>query len=139
MEATPRRPHPILDALLEVHRTLGPGWPAPVCAAAVEVELRGRRIAFERDVATELWYRGQLLPSSPSVAFVVDGGCPLDVRCVERLSARDETPVLHHLRSRGGGHGLVVNFGAARLQVRRVHAAGAPQAVAPLGPGTVAA
>jgi GxxExxY protein len=144
METWPLRrnpSHPILQSLLDVRAELGRGATRDVYVEALATEFRARRVAFERDVATDLWYRGQLLAARPTVAFVVEHGSPLDVVASERLVAADEAATLHYLRARGGGHGIVVNFGAARLQVRRMHASAsfASDAVGPPGVGAAGA
>ncbi|HET6398626.1 MAG TPA: GxxExxY protein [Candidatus Thermoplasmatota archaeon] len=133
--------HPILQSLLDVRAELGRGATREVYVEALATEFRARRVAFEREVPTDLWYRGQLLAARPTVAFVVEHGSPLDVVASERLVAADEAATLHHLRARGGGHGLVVNFGAPRLQVRRVHASAvlSGDALAPRGVGAAGA
>ncbi len=47
-----------IDAAIEVHRELGPGYDEALYEHALAVELESRKIPFERQKIVEVYYKG---------------------------------------------------------------------------------
>ena len=61
-EATERVASDVIGAAIEVHRHLGPGFLERIYQDALCVELRARGIAFERERAIFVRYKGVPIP-----------------------------------------------------------------------------
>lgn len=108
----------ILGAAVHVHRVLGPGFLEAVYQAALAREFRKRAIDFQREVALPVWYEGERLEVSYRVDFV-SGDILVELKALPGLTGIEESQVINYLHAKGGGRGLLLNFGTGRLQVRR--------------------
>ena len=96
-EAQPSRDpetYAIIGAAMEVHRELGAGFLEPVYQEAGALELSNRDIPFQREVELAVAYK--------------------------TLSSIEESQLLNYLKATGLQRGLLLNFGAARLDYRRM-------------------
>jgi len=117
----------VIGALIEVHRTLGPGllesaYEACVCA---ELSLRGMRVARQQSLPVE--YKGLRLDCGYRLDIVVDDRILVELKTVDRLLPIHEAQVVTYLRLAHLAVGLLVNFNAHRPQDR----AAAPDVGAP--------
>ena len=98
----------IVDAAIEVHRTLGgPGLLEDVYEEALAWELVHRGLRVERQSAVPIVYKGQTLASPLRLDVLVEG-------CVIATTAYNpifEAQALTYLRLRGLKLALVINFG----------------------------
>lgn len=51
--------HTIIGSAMEVHTLLGNGFQEAVCQRALAMELRIRKISFERELEMPLFYKGE--------------------------------------------------------------------------------
>jgi hypothetical protein len=93
----------IIGAAIEVHKALGPGLLEDLYENAICVELRHRKIPFERQVPLAISYRGQEI-----------GHYLADIHFVT---------VRSYLHAAQRQHALLLNFGKPTLDVKRVNAA----------------
>ncbi len=107
----------VIRAALEVHRSLGPGLDPELYQRAMELEMDERGLRWWRDVFVELQYKGRRLGKSrvPLVA----GGLLVSLRVAAGLSSGDVALVSAQAKTLGCG-GLLLNFGADHLEIRRV-------------------
>jgi GxxExxY protein len=119
-EALTRR---IIGGAMRVHRALGPGYLEAVYVRALEWELRLDGLAVERERRLTVRYRGLdvgvFVPD-----LIVEGLVILEVKAVERLAAAHERQLVNYLKTTGIELGLLLNFGAAKVEVRRKRAEG---------------
>jgi GxxExxY protein len=106
----------VIGALIEVHRTLGPGLlesahEACVCA---ELSLRGMRVARQQLLPVE--YKGLRLDCGYRLDIVVDGRILVELKTVERLLPIHEAQVVTYLRLGHLAVGLLVNFNVIVLK-----------------------
>jgi GxxExxY protein len=116
-----RLAHIVIDAALEVHRQLGPGFTEAVYEQALALELQLRRIPFERQAPIAVTYKN-----------IAIGHGRLDLLVAERLvvelkATRELVPLhvaqmLSYLKTTNHRLGLLINFnvGSLRHGVRRV-------------------
>ena len=108
----------IIGAAFEVHRELGPGFLEKVYEAALvqELEERGVRVSSQAEIAVR--YKTQ--PIGVYYAdLLVDGSVICEIKAVETLASAHEAQLLHYLKATGIKVGLLLNFGAKRVQVKR--------------------
>ena len=110
----------IIGAAMEVHRILGSGFIEAVYEAALTMELRARGIAFERQVALQVKYKGAII-GDYRADFVVDKKIIIELKAIKQLSSVEEAQLMNYLKATGIEVGLLLNFGAKSLEhVRRV-------------------
>lgn len=104
---------------MEVHRHLGAGFLETVYQDAVEIELAERSIPFEREKKLSIAYKGKPLPSRYQADFVCLADIIVELKALDGLGPKEESQILNYLKATGFRRGLLINFGAARLQYRR--------------------
>ncbi len=106
----------VVDAALEVHRTLGPGLLESVYEVCLrrELELRGCSVVKQlplpvvfKDIRLEAGYRLDLL---------VDNAVVVEIKAVEALTASHEAQLLTYLKLSRRRLGYLINFNAALLK-----------------------
>jgi GxxExxY protein len=110
----------IIEAAMAVHTGLGCGFLEAVYTAALTVEFTQRGVPFEPEVALPIVYRGALLPLRYRVDFVCDGSVLVEVKAASSFTANDQAQVINYLKASGRQRALLLNFGARRLEYRRV-------------------
>jgi len=112
--------HAIIGAAMEVHSELGAGFLESVYQEALERELRSRGIPFASQIELPIMYKGERLRTT----FRSDLVCYLEVvvelKSIKTLTNVDEAQLLNYLKATGLKRGLLLNFGANRLEVKRV-------------------
>lgn len=105
----------ILDAAIEVHRTLGPGLLESIYEEALFYELRLRNIPALSQVAIPVTYKNCTLRDPMRLDILVDGKVIIEVKATETNLAVHKAQVLTYLRLTKLKLGLVINFGQIRL------------------------
>jgi GxxExxY protein len=65
-------------------------------------------------------YKGTLLKANYRADFVCFDGIIVEVKAQERIAGADEAQVLNYLKATGFKRALILNFGAPRLQHKRL-------------------
>mgnify|MGYP001084307656 CR=1 FL=1 len=102
----------ILDAAIEVHRTLGgPGLLESVYEEALAWELQQRRLPVERQKLVPITYKGETLGTPLRLDLLVGDKVIVECKATTNYNPIFETQVLTYLRLTGLKLGLVINFG----------------------------
>jgi GxxExxY protein len=109
----------IIGAAFEVHRVLGCGFSKPVYREGFTNELRRRNLPFAREVALPVYYKGDLLPLHYRADFVCFGDIIVELKALPAISPRDYAQLRNYVRVARRRRGLLLNFGAAKLEYRR--------------------
>ena len=104
-----------IGCCITVHRALGPGLLETIYSRAVALELSVAAIAFEREKAYAVAYRGERLYEQ-RLDFVVGGAIVLEIKAVERLAPIHEVQLVNYIRVAGLGAGLLMNFNEVVLR-----------------------
>ena len=110
----------IIGAAMEIHQKLGHGFLEAVYQEAALIEFPLRQIPFEREVLFELHYKGILLNTRYRADFVCFGNIIVEFKAQSLLTGADESQVLNYLKATGYHRALLINFGAASLQYKRL-------------------
>lgn len=108
----------IIGAAMEVHRALGPGFLEKVYETALGVELEERGIGFRAQTPVPVTYKGRTVGSYFGDLLVEDKVL-CEIKAMEGLLPTHEAQLVHYLKATGISVGLLLNFGANRLQIRR--------------------
>lgn len=120
-DALDRLARVVVDAALEVHKILGPGFAESVYEEALAVELGRRAIAFERQVPLTVKYKGFCVGEG-RVDLLVGGELIVELKSVEQLAAVHVAQVISYLKAFDRPLGLLITFNVKLLRsgVRRV-------------------
>ena len=110
----------IIGATMEIHRQLGQGFLEPVYQEAAIIEFPLKGIPFDREVILPVKYKGILLPIHYRADFVCYSEIIVEFKALSRLSGVEEAQLLNYLKATGLKRGLLINFGAASLQHKRL-------------------
>ncbi len=105
----------VVDAALEVHRELGPGYVESVYEEALAVELEIRSINFERQKPVSVSYKGQSVGEG-RVDLLVGGVLIVELKAVEKLLPIHKAQVISYLKARGDALALLINFNERLLK-----------------------
>jgi GxxExxY protein len=111
----------VLQAAIEVHRGLGPGFLESVYDQALDLELTLRRIRFVRQPAIAVVYKDRLV-GDVWPYFLVAQRLIVELKTVEQLAPIHIAQALSYLRATELALALVINFNVTVLLrgVRRV-------------------
>ena len=108
----------IIGAAMEVHGVLGPGFLEAVYAAALARELVLRSVPYRREVELSVMYKGALA-GTYRADFVADDKVIVEIKAAKQLTEIDEAQLLNYLKATGQRVGLLLNFGARSLEIKR--------------------
>lgn len=109
----------IIGAAIAVHTTLGPGFLESIYEQALAVEFALRGIAFVRQKPVPLFYRDHQI-GEHRLDFLVDDKIVVELKAVERLENVHFAIVRSYLKATSLFDGLILNFSAMPLAVKRV-------------------
>jgi GxxExxY protein len=99
----------VVEAAVEVHRHLGPGYVESVYENALAVELGLRGIPFERQVAFRVAYKGHEVGEG-RMDLLVECCLVVGLKAVERITDVHVAQALSCLKATGRTLGLLINF-----------------------------
>ncbi len=110
----------VIGAAMRVHTTLGHGFLEAVYQEALAVEFRQSGILFEREKRFPIRYRGVLLNCFYQADFLCFGKIIVEVKAIEKIGGKEESQAINYLKASGTERALLLNFGAERLQYKRM-------------------
>jgi GxxExxY protein len=109
----------IIGACFEVANELGRGFLESVYENSLMVALRDRGLRAERQVPLEVHFRGSSVGSFYADVLVED--CVIvELKAATALTQEHKAQLINYLKATGVDVGLLVNFGAQRLEHRRL-------------------
>ena len=112
----------ILAAAHEVHRHLGPGFEEVIYQRALAKELPAHGMEFSREVWMDVLYKGEKV-GRKRVDFMIGSGLDsvmVEIKAKAKLEDVDFVQALSYLKASGHKVGLLINFGAKHLEVKRL-------------------
>ncbi len=109
----------IIGAAIEIHNVLGRGFLESVYGEALVVELNARQIPFRREHPLDVVYKGTPLPCRFKADFICFDTVLLELKALPRLSTIEIAQILNYMKATGIRKGLLLNFGAEKLQCKR--------------------
>ncbi len=109
----------IIGAAMEVHRVLGAGILEAFYRDALGIEFGLRSIPFAVEVPCNIEYKGHALRGHYRMDFVCFGSVVVEIKARSATGPADHAQVLSYLASTRLQCGLLINFGASKLEYRR--------------------
>jgi GxxExxY protein len=109
----------IIRACIEVHKELGPGFLENIYQNALKIELEKRQLAIESEREVKVRYCG-IDVGIHKVDIFVEDEIVVELKAVEDLNKKYYAQVRSYLKALNKEVGLLVNFAAFTLDVRRV-------------------
>jgi GxxExxY protein len=119
-EALNRLSESVIGAAIEVHRSLGPGFLESFYEEAFCRELSDRGVAFHRQVAVDVLYKGAPIGEA-RLDLLVERRLLVELKATERWAPIHMAQVLSYMKATGLTLGLLINFNVIALQgIRRI-------------------
>jgi GxxExxY protein len=106
----------VIGLAIEVHRELGPGLLESAYEECLCWELTSAGLAFKRQVALPVRYKGVELDIDYRIDLIVEGRLILELKAVEALDGIHEAQLLTYLRLSAIKTGLLLNFNTTVLK-----------------------
>ena len=123
----------IIQCIITVHKTLGPGFLESIYQRALVVELKcaGMNVEVEKEVV--ILYRGQEV-GRHKLDLVVENSIIVELKTVDDLSKAHYAQVRSYLKATGLSTALLVNFSKEKSDFRRVDAHEKSLSIPPTSP-----
>jgi GxxExxY protein len=109
----------IMQAVFEVHNTLGPGFLETIYEEALAQELIIRLIPFERQKEVIVNYKGRAI-GLHRLDLIIDDKILLELKAVSTLMDVFKQQTLSYLKATGLKLGILINFGSSRVEYIRI-------------------
>jgi GxxExxY protein len=110
----------IIGACMEVHKTLGCGFPEAIYQEALEIELVIQNIPFLSQSPLKVFYKGHKLKKEFIPDFIVFDKIIVELKAAEKLTDENIHQVLNYLKATDFKLAILVNFGTKSLQYKRI-------------------
>lgn len=110
----------IIGCAMQVHRTLGPGFLESVYENAFAHEMRKAGLRVECQAPIQVRYDGIVVGDFRADVWV-ERRILVENKVVLALSPLHEAQLVNYLVATGVEIGLLINFGASRLEFKRKH------------------
>ena len=109
----------VIGAAYDVANTLGTGFLEKVYENALAHELRKRRHGVEQQKKLEVLYDGVVVGDYVA-DLVVEQLVIVELKAVKQLDNNHQAQCLNYLKATGLSVALLINFGAPRVEVKRI-------------------
>ena len=117
--------YPIIGAIFEVYKTLGPGLPEYIYQEALLTELQVNGFTAHKELEYHPFYKGKPLNAYLKMDLVVEtpiGNVIVECKALSALTEREHYQTFGYMRGTGWPVAILVNFGASpRAQIERFY------------------
>ena len=103
---------------MKVHSTLGPGFLESVYQSALLWELQKSGFKAEAETPISVHYDGQLVGAF-SADVLINSSLIVELKASQSLAKAHEVQLVNYLVATGLDEGLLLNFGADRLEFKK--------------------
>lgn len=102
--------YPVIGAIYEVHKELGPGLNEYVYQEGLEIQLEDDNIAYEREREYTPIYHNRKMNAKYRLDFVCMSQIIVECKAVEQLTANHRAQLFNYMRLTRLPMGILVNF-----------------------------
>jgi GxxExxY protein len=99
----------VIDAAGEVYRILGAGYQESIYEEAMAVEFRKRKLKYEVERTTEVFYKGEKV-GEHRLDFIVEGKLVVELKAATSISKSHIAQMNSYLKTLKKEKGLLINF-----------------------------
>jgi GxxExxY protein len=108
----------IIGCAQKVHQYLGNGFQEVIYQRALEIEFSKEDLKFEREKEMDIFYESAMI-GKRRVDFLVDGDIMVELKAITKLEEVNVAQLINYIEAYKVKVGLLINFGAKSLEVRR--------------------
>lgn len=108
----------VIGVAMKVHSALGPGFLESVYENAMTHELRKAGIRYQSQIPLKVTYDGVVMGDFVA-DLLVEETLLVELKAIQALAATQEVQLVNYLTATGLEEGLLLNFGAARLEFKK--------------------
>lgn len=105
---------------MKVHNTLGNGFQEIIYQRCLAIELEKAGLQFIREMDQDIYYDG-ILVGTRRADFVVEGNIVVELKALISLEEVHLAQAKNYLVAYDKPIGLLINFGATSLQIKKVY------------------
>jgi GxxExxY protein len=109
----------IIGCAMKVHATLGNGFQEVIYQRALAIEMENKGLRFQRELEMPLYYDNKPI-GSRRVDFLVEEIVMVELKALVKLEDVHLAQGLNYLVAYNVDKGLLINFGAQSLEVKRL-------------------
>jgi GxxExxY protein len=109
----------IIGCAMKVHGTLGNGFQEVIYQRALAIELRNVGLMFSRELEMDIFYEGEHI-GTRRVDFLVENEVMVELKAITQMEDVHLAQGLNYLVAYKLDKGLLINFGAKSLEVKRL-------------------
>ena len=108
----------IKDCAKEVRSQLTPGFEENVYKNAMFLELKDRGLSVQTEIPLKVMYKGREV-GNYRADMIVEDRVIVELKAIAALTTMHEVQLVNYLTATGIDDGLLINFGADRIQIQR--------------------
>lgn len=108
----------IIGCAQKVHRVLGNGFQEVIYQRALEIEFEKEKLKFQREQEMDIFYEEKLI-GTRRVDFLADGDIMVELKALTKLEDVNTAQLINYIEAYKVKIGLLINFGARSLEVKR--------------------
>ena len=109
----------IIGCAMAVHSALGNGFQEVIYQRALQIEMADQGISFAREHEMPIFYKGQQV-GTRRVDFLVENIVSVELKAIIQMEDVHLAQAINYLEAYELELGLLINFGARRLEFKRV-------------------
>jgi GxxExxY protein len=109
----------IIGASIELHKILGNGFQEVIYQRALDIELESSNLLVAREIEMAIFYKGKPI-GNRRVDFLINELICVELKAIIRLEEVHLAQALNYLEAFNLEVGLLINFGATSLEVKRL-------------------
>ncbi len=111
--------HKIIGCAMAVHSTLGTGFQEVIYQCALAIEMKKQKVPYAREQDMTIYYDSYEI-GTRRVDFLVDDRIMVEIKAVAKLDDVHLAQAINYLTVFNLDIGLLLNFGAQRLEFKRL-------------------
>ncbi|MBI4243005.1 MAG: GxxExxY protein [Planctomycetes bacterium] len=104
---------------MKVHSHLGPGFSEKIYEKALVCEFKSEQLIFANQALIRVQYNETIL-GFHRVDFIIENEVLVELKSRSKIIELFEKQLLSYLKASGKRVGLILNFGSASLQIKRI-------------------